>query len=342
MEYLPLPVLARRQHPQIPLLCSEQFEYPFGSVAFDQYPRLHGLDFELYDQTLYIDPLLPTEQDVERLLATLQEWLFFGLLSEFAQRRIRAVDFTSAEAGQRFLDGTNVNVLIAEKHAVFKQRDLEANQEHYQKLDGIFTQCRDMIEITDLWCRDHEHRYPSAAVMVLTITCLATTLEMSIYRSCSHLRILGTVTYCYPSHFLRNRLIKEGWCPRLAKSLESALSPVEVYYASMLDRPVENHNKCTREDCVAHDLDPTTYRTQHLKDNCECEEICIDEDKLTAILLDGGIPIVETWKNSKGHITVQPVDSGQRRVYVAISRKVSFLSPYTAARLNVEMGRCME
>lgn len=161
---------------------------------------------------------------------------------------------------------------------------------------------------------------PTLGLISFSIVALAATLELAVMHSPHVQSQFSWLPWCN-GEFVRSALRSKGTCPYLVRMLERELGPPEVYYASMLPSPRGNHTKCDELHCLENVRSEELYITSHLREGCDCDEVHVDEARLRAILQAGGIPILVTSMNVDGALTLEPVDSKKRRIYVDVSRK---------------------
>lgn len=318
MDHLPLPRNPVFNHPEVPLLCSIDFEYPFKRVLFADYPEFCG-----YDKTNFLENGIEVD-DAEVMpdhVAFLQGWLYFGLLCEFSRRVVQPSEFVCRnDKGLYRISTAGLETLIRQFEDDKSTEEASTGTVHTIALQLMFSQCNEYAEMLNSWHRDHGHVMPTLGLISFSIVALATTLELAVMNSPRVQSQLSWLPWCN-GEFLRSALRNNGTCPYLIRMLEKELGPAEVYYASMLPSPRGNHTKCGERQCLENVQSEELYITSHLREGCDCDEVHVDEGALRAILQAGGIPILETSMNVNGGVTLEPVDSKQRRVYVAVSRK---------------------
>ena len=318
MDHILAPRNPLYSHPDVPLLCEASFEYPLGSVSFSEYPRRHGYEF---DGSLEREVTLHTADEASTHTCLVQRWLSFGLLSEFARRVIRPESFMRVdEEDQGSICTLGLASWLHEWEVDFLNLDASIRLRHYDTLQLIFSHCNEHISMLETWYRDHGDLFPLLGIVSLSISCLATALEISMLRTVNDFpdRVMTSWNY---SEYVRRRLKQGGACPQLIRMLEHKLDPPEVYYASLLPWAAQSHVGCDESRCVSNDIDEGTYITQHTKKSCDCSSVAVDYDHLNVLLRAGAIPILETGIGEDGQITLCPVASKERRVYVAISRE---------------------
>ncbi|KAL2810284.1 hypothetical protein BJX63DRAFT_423227 [Aspergillus granulosus] len=124
--------------------------------------------------------------------------------------------------------------------------------------------------------------------------------------------------------FLREReaqqMVQNGWCPLDAEKCRQIGVELDTpAYLQQLVRtkPAWNkrtHEHCKKTECVADNVDESLYVTRHVHEDCSCEHLQAEVEQLHAILLDGGIPLVQ----------ITPCGGEENRTYeIAIVKKRS-------------------
>lgn len=336
MDYIPSPGLPRHAHALIPLLCSVEFKFSFDpSLSYNQYPLSRGFSFGSSLALLDLDTELRNTSTTDRLFGLFQEWLMFGLLSEFLKRTVEAKEFVASgdnpDVSTRLITMASLPGILTDYLNNAASKWTEASWLiHCRRMDQVFTYVRYVIEIVDARSRDTGDEKLMA--FSLAVTCLGVALEVvylkahqnlrQTYNDLERLRPLGN--WSQP-HFITRRLKQDRWCPNLVLAMELHLTPLEAYYASLLSQSSKlhsnRHQNCTKDDCVASDIDERVYKQRHLRDVCACDSISVNSEEVGYILRAGGVPILETSQDSDGVITVEPVDASKRRVFVAVSRE---------------------
>jgi hypothetical protein len=142
-------------------------------------------------------------------------------------------------------------------------------------------------------------------------------------------------TYVAPDDIIESLQVS-GICPSVVRSLSSTCQADTVYFASTLEpRQVsKSHQECTDHRCVAHNIDPSNYRTKHCTESCgtQCTDITVDVDQICAILRNDQIPLVRLRHYGDSSLTFLEVVAFQgNEKYIAISHVWSDLLGNPAA-----------
>lgn len=141
-------------------------------------------------------------------------------------------------------------------------------------------------------------------------------------------RLLGA--WSLTSEDLEKLPLFKGWCPLDAmKCCKAGIYLDTQVYLLQLRRtkPSWNnrtHDSCDKAQCVADNIDESTYVTRHVQENCGCSHIHADIEQLHKILLDGGIPLVMITLSGEDELgnqqyKLEVVKKRTNRPYVAIS-----------------------
>jgi hypothetical protein len=110
----------------------------------------------------------------------------------------------------------------------------------------------------------------------------------------------GTVKlWLFPGDREAEQMVRGGWCPLDAEKSRKIGVELDTpaYLLQLLrTKPAWNkrtHERCKRTECVADNVDESLYVTRHLQEDCRCEHLRADVQKLHEVLLDGGIPLVQ-------------------------------------------------
>ncbi|TDZ60861.1 hypothetical protein CTRI78_v004592 [Colletotrichum trifolii] len=98
------------------------------------------------------------------------------------------------------------------------------------------------------------------------------------------------------SSLLARRMTRQGWCPYQASWVGRSFTPVAAYYVALLGpcpMPLKDHVKCDDRQCHFLQIDAGEYEQEH-QPGCDtaCQVAEPDVDRVSAILEDGGIPLI--------------------------------------------------
>ena len=130
-------------------------------------------------------------------------------------------------------------------------------------------------------------------------------------------------------HYTLKEVDRLGWCPRTISALEkdSARTLAVDHFETNLKshQSSEDHSKCSRDMCVAYQLDPENYHNTHFPNEHhgeDCGHWDLDPDVSGAVLLSGpdSFPVLTFSLTGDGsNETLEVFDSASEPYYVAIS-----------------------
>lgn len=262
---------------------------------------------------------LKTPEEVSAHIRFVQCWLYFGVSSEFSRRVVEPEFRRKDEESQNLINTLGLGRFIHKAMNDTMSESASVRLQHYTTFQVIVTRCNEHMALLDEWQRGYGSNFPLVGIVALSISCLATALELSLHSQLMDLRHDRIMTSWHHGEYARSRFKDKGMCPRVIRMLETELDPPEVYYASMLSWPEDRHKCCDESRCVCYDIDEETYITQHTRASCRCAPVVADETRLDEVLHAGGIPTLETSQGMDGTAIVSVVESRKREMYVAIS-----------------------
>ncbi|KKY15356.1 putative het domain-containing protein [Phaeomoniella chlamydospora] len=268
----------------------------YDNQGFSDFPSRNGWDIDrLYRGDLQGHSVL----EAHRLL---QNWLYFGMLSEFLGSTLDPLDFVCED--DEPTKGLRICTRPLEKRLA-RWKDRMANMDSETKLEraGCILNCLDLVSdatrsavMTDLM---DSQLHLAISVLGSTLDKARVTLgllpEAEKEEFVSRGQKQHEVYFRFgPNDLIRSRLRANGWCPYQLIQLEEQLTPIALYYSSMIKRPpnATDHSYCTTEHCTTNQVDESTYQTQHVCPGCECESMGPDPTKLAEIIDQGGIPLI--------------------------------------------------
>lgn len=295
-----------------------QFHMRFGYYWGYKQSKYARENYRLYHNT----PNMNNRSETH--VSFLQNWLFFGPLAGI--RGIVGMNFSMAsfieeQSNQRFLILRNLDEYV-KQWAAIEEDQSDANKE--KRKIYIYEEC---LTLAELLAQENLHKADDLKLQhahvpldcALPIQILHEALKFawgSIYGS----QDLRTVTG--PGLFSRvpeDRMKAAGWCPSEITMLQHRFSVTSRYFASRLNRrrTVLDHRECDRYKCYALQVDETNYVTKHVSQDCLCEHVSIDLDKVKAVLNLGKVPRFQVYEDeADGNLYLRVVDDGP---YIAIS-----------------------
>ena len=268
------------------------------------------------------------------LHALIQQWAYFGLMSEVFGRIILIDEFSAAETGDERLVSAALLPSFTSKW-IDEQRTLsdterDANKAHVETC--VAQVCKVFMEVY----LQHGYIDPNLLISVAILVEDLTTAKLLAFG----IHISGESQVApqngSPSsigipqgiEFLQERMISDGWCPNEIQMLSVNASCANLYFISNLERPgpTKDHKNCgcTAKQCFAYQVRHNRYDRKHANPGCKCEDVYASHEDLLEILRgkEEAIPVlvpfdVDKTKEDRKHVRL--VSSATEKDYVAIS-----------------------
>ena len=259
-----------------------------------------------------------------------QSWLYFGLLTEMFGETPKRNDFIDTTSdGRQYVVTRNLPNLL---------RDCcQENSRMYVRMASLgfrdtsqkgFLRGRPRIrlnerlagalvlaaQLSDL----HDTGDNTACVIALSIKVLVWSISNALKT------YLPSYEKLYPtrhSRLLGLRMLESGKCPYWTEIYLREYSVAMVYYlASVASTDGANHEGCSADECIAHNIDEKHYSTKHVKDDCPCEMTLPDiVGKVTSIIENDGVPLIRLKEEPSGDLSLDVVQASYGTHYTAIS-----------------------
>lgn len=257
----------------------------------------------------------------------LQNWLYFGLLATVFGPEVDSF-IRLDKNGQEHVTTSALPALAAD--LVEREKGLKMDQ-------GLAVVMEERQRHLDQ-CLKLAHE-------VFNFICIATSLDLVILLSIGALGdyltnvrnlvyydskvpesrlFLNWPTGCYQGEgdLLRRRMLDDGWCESEVRRVYDRCSPSAKYFISNLDRPGPDRDhraKCTRLRCVAYKTNEQDYRTEHVKEGCDCKHVYANQQQLYSILQSGTVPLIATSPNFEEQVPIKVIPATPETKYVAVS-----------------------
>ena len=315
--------------PDIPCFCSPN---DYDTQGFFDYPTRKGWQFNSESTNGPIRYSPDTGQPIpttdNQKAAFIQAWLFFGMLYEAF--RILGVE-VNLEDFVDIRDETDCYITTYPARAYFQQcynvRDSKfsaRSPQHrliaHQELAKLFKRVQGLISRFE--DRDSRVPMPWRISQVLTMDAILSiqvlgesflnyaksAIELQADAGGVPSQPLAAVGFPWIRRLsspLQARMIRGGWCPSTTQMLHSLLDTTGLFVASRLKMfdgvTKQDHRGCTELQCLANQVDEGTYETKHVPGCRGCGgHVEVDVQKITQILLKGGIPLVNIIEESSG------------------------------------------
>ncbi|KAK7914061.1 hypothetical protein PG985_011764 [Apiospora marii] len=249
------------------------------------------------------------------LVSVAQEWLYFGLLTEFLDEPVNMSLFRkSGNTGSQLLTSEYLKTLVDSRTHSLRTRTRHDGLAVVERWSDSFIDVHRTVVSKTLALASVCHHAVGEDVKDLSLTCMAISVlaEYLVDAMQKFRRSLSRTT----DHMMLGRLfrrdkyqffpidcglpiiqkMKEKWCLHDVEYFNGShiLHVSTLWYLANLDPPKSNmaHRNCTRTKCNAFQIDEEQYVPGHVVDGCGCANVGPDPSKLAQIIHSGGIPIV--------------------------------------------------
>jgi hypothetical protein len=312
MEHLINPSEVDRMQPSIPHSPWLEFDHDttqqFPLASFEEYPVQRGWN------TARLQALrqggFSEDTSFTSTLAMLQSWLFFGLLeSAFQQHFPTTLFLTSSEGTQingksysRVLNTNYLRTFYQQWHLDF----LDLPDDKKDCLAASFARSlhgpRDWALYLEVKLRHRIADYntpPLSSVLNETIRNVMLLMELlgkAVPQAFPQSGFVHQQMDLDPGGEISYRLQQRGWCPSSSRMLMNKYGPSVAMYATLLhpmEQPDVRHDHCNRAQCVAYNVDVSTYSPKHVHQPCSCERVIPPPKDVYDILHSGSFPILD-------------------------------------------------
>lgn len=332
MEHIPQPLNSDRERIVIPYLADQAPEY--DGQGFANFPLRYGYSVSEGHNT----PSDDHHHGGASYCASLQTWLWFGLLQEVLQTTVLQDAFIRLSAnGKKVLQTESLLAYISAARKEHKRHDpwyrFQQLRSHEQQDEG--SESAEEVRVRALlvfaWrCCEEVDRTTSreneeTGLVLLSIRVLIETLSgLFTNEDCLPTSSIQ-LDVCSLAPIRKRILSKSEWCrPRLEAICRSIKSRpyTSLAYLSSLRRhelPWQTHTLCEEIGaCKAFDIDEATFEGLHVTPDCTCKNVSAPRDQMLAILREGGMPGVRyRIDNGVGRLEYFRISSASR--YIAIS-----------------------
>jgi hypothetical protein len=213
--------------------------------------------------------------DFDHYISFLQDWLFFGTLTEVFKVvgvHIRQKDFIRDADRKRIITTASLESYLhqwlSREHEILPEA---SRIERCRAINSILTDATRVCSVFD-----HVQASFPAMDIFLSISILCLTL-MSVWQKVYYQSISIEPSdhqiFGLQSRFLRDKFLGAGWCVNKIDSICGSWPLTLQYYTYQLGPPrsTKNHKSCHRSQCVVNHVNSRTYTTKHLNHPyCSC------------------------------------------------------------------------
>lgn len=240
-----------------------------------------------------------------------QSWLFFGLLHE-----IFRADFFKPMFIRRDITTGMCLVTTEQLRSLLHKRFINrAQRDEHLKVNYL-----KILLDADKYNEQLDVLVPPARIISLSIKILI----CSLGTAAGFLDPEGPRAELFklsPSRHLKNRMLQYKWCPYWIEINLPKFSVSTIYYLSALARNtmVDDHRACSADRCVAYNVDMLRYKVKHIHDECNCQFMGPDTQKITQLVQHGKIPLVQCAETPGGTLHIEVIEGDPSIDYTAIS-----------------------
>lgn len=318
-----------KDHIRIPNLTSE--DYTRGDGGFEGYPARSGWTAEHVEGKDSFGGRSTAE-----IAAFFQTWLYFGCAIEvLAISNVAAQPSDLLDADRKFVSTRRLPFLIRQ----WRRRVGQINGKNHPVIIEWATKAalilRKVSDFVDTYClpyhgprstsemqKSRSATSPLPEKVWMSIIALGHTLGEAVIR---YYDIRRTANHWGASTLLKRRMLRKGWCPM---DVERSLTDMGIdghYYIAKKKNSEANgsHELCTKDQCLAGNIDEETYKQKHVREECACGGMKeVDTALLTEIIERDRIPVI-SWDSVDKKLSIASSHMVQRGVsypaYIAIS-----------------------
>ncbi|MCJ1266253.1 hypothetical protein MMC22_006136 [Lobaria immixta] len=259
--------------------------------------------------------------------ACAQSWLYFGLLAELLGHSFNRDEFIDrARDGQQYVTTAKLPALLEDKCRE-DSRPWRILIDHSQR--GLLRarpsvrlkkRLASALELVDEESDGLDTGESLACAIALSIKILAWSIENALMAYLFKWK-QGIRPMPRQSRLLRSRMLESGKCPYWTEIYLRTYSSAMINYlaATNFVNGYSNHESCSTEQCIAHDIDKDRYATRHVNDSCSCDMTAPDIQKITSIIENDGVPLIRFKQLPSGALTLDVVPAHYGLHYTAIS-----------------------
>ncbi|CZR57822.1 uncharacterized protein PAC_07711 [Phialocephala subalpina] len=328
MDHLPLPRDPLLDPIEVPYRCTE--EYDGGPML--SYPERHGWQVMYHPGgfSYLVDGEKPSNSQLE---AFLQNWMYFGLLSEVLGRFSDFRSFiASNENGEKIVTTQHLHQCCKEWKAELEDSVKQAKPgqpkgwEHANKIVGhvwkVTLGSKGRLKNNEIDPRIWLSICVLAESIEQVIVDIVYDAETGTFEPVGHTwRSPGNPQF---GEFILEEMKEKGWCPFDVSILNLTTKTGSLlYYLANLPptRSHANHESCTADRCTAMTID-SSYRTSHAPTDCHCEEKFGDVEAVNSVLQGDEIPLIERATDAPNSSKSSPfriLEGSSESEFVAIS-----------------------
>lgn len=256
MDYLPRPPRSTRPHLKVPFV---------ATIPFDDFDLRQPIRSFASRHRLVVDGKWDQSRSLGRQASGLQSWLFFGVLSKFADSTLRLSDFSQPSDIHDGFEVSTSTLSWLHNGTTGPTQILHTNRHLKHVLKQAW---KDLMHIESMEALS-AHPFP---VILLSVKLLLLVLGFRIDPNTLALgsaKGLGSQDAISPTSTkaLGAWMTALGGCPFLIRQLCTRFDVLTLYYMSFdIDHGFHGalHSACSPSSCIAYHTDKDNYRTRHI------------------------------------------------------------------------------
>ena len=187
------------------------------------------------------------------------------------------------------------------------------------------------VDASLLLDKSSNHQSEDLAKILLSVKLLFVTLihfHNALYPerqiSCQNRRLVAAISTSKPPsaacQLIMGRMRQKDWCRQsMRRACTSYDFPTALYLAELPRRRGMNHSRCSDTECIASNIDESTYQPAHVSASCKCQCISVDVDQLVEIIEEGEVPLVRVKTSDSGDVEIERRRYRDRHPFTVLS-----------------------
>lgn len=307
------------RHIEVPYLFDDSCQYTYDNAGVGimlEYPKRVGWSVIEMVRDNY-DYTNGGRNTREQAASMLQAWLYFGVIHAVTDIPVDTDDYLRFnDCGQRVVSTQNLPQHLEK----WRQRMMSKSEQErigdITGLDGFLGS----LELCYTGCVGRTSPLPSEVIFSMMVL-----LKTLIYAKLSILPSSNEPAetwYGNTQQMIHSQLRKNGGCEMDVYRLHQRLSSIAQYYATSVNPPqtTRTHANCTNKRCLALQVDKDSYQIRHVREQCACDLVSIEQSQLSTAIRRRALPVV-TFSEVAG-LQLQNIDlesQNPNSPYVALS-----------------------
>ena len=329
MDHLPCPAsTSGKGRIVVPYVCEEQYDggdfMTYPSRRTGSLPNLQAGGL-WPGQLLYSHQMQLASLSNQEINSFYQTWLFFGLIHEILGNLYVAEDliYTCGNAGHYSKAISTCKLIVVLDEWVAR---VQAGTVDPPVTYAHVAQCLCLTHAALSVQAVRSHVDP---IIMLSLASLGQTLTYAANKAFNITDLVQDNkcprTWCLllDGDYWHARFLAHGWCATEIKLiLDTTMSLQTLHFLACLDKTEseQSHQGCGLQQCTAYQNDLSSYQTQHISRECNCEELSIDSEAVYNILKTSALPLIRVKSDQTlRELSVDIVASQLTSRYVALS-----------------------